>query len=157
VACWIWRSLIGIVLLLRIIPASGETGTVNEIIAFVRASLDAHEPDQKLAKALHRIKPTERVDERVVEELERAEAGRLSIEQLERLHEDSQALPNPAAPPEFPQPAVPAPEEQAQIILDARQIALNYSQSLPDFICSEEVKRYTDTKGRWDLKDTVEL
>ncbi len=47
------------------------------------------------------------------------------------------------------------------MIEEARAVALNYTASLPDFICAESVKRYEDfnsqRKEKWRLKDTLLL
>jgi len=47
-------------------------------------------------------------------------------------------------PPESePKPnAHPSPEQQAAIIEDVREYALNYSQNLPDYICTQVIQRY---------------
>jgi len=55
----------------------------------------------------------------------------------------------------------PPAAEQARIIEEARRVALTYTESLPDFICAESVKRYEDFSGKpkekWRLKDTLLL
>jgi len=136
---------------------AAETATTAEIVALVRSSIQSHEPDQKLAKTLHKLKPAERLDSRAVEELESEGAGPGAVVELERLNEASQNLSNPAEPPVFPHPSPPGDHEQRRIIEAARRVALGYVSALPDFICSESIQRYMDNKGRFDLKDTVEV
>jgi hypothetical protein len=53
--------------------------------------------------------------------------------------------------------ANPAPAERARILASARAYALDYSQTLPDFICTEVVRRYRDgmDPGTWELTDTL--
>jgi hypothetical protein len=57
------------------------------------------------------------------------------------------------------QSTAPAPtaEDRARILQSARAYALDYSQTLPDFICTEVVRRYRDgiDPGTWDLTDTL--
>src|SRR5579871_5779277 len=52
-------------------------------------------------------------------------------------------------------------EEASHTIEQARQKALAYAKSLPDFVCTETVRRYMDTRNRgaWLLLDklTVKL
>ena len=50
--------------------------------------------------------------------------------------------------------AEPPPDE---LIEKARQAALSYTNSLPDFICTQVVRRYDDPRGdnRWSRKDTL--
>src|SRR5262249_39638345 len=81
--------------------------TPTEIVALVRASIQAHEPDRTLAKTLHKIKPTERLEENIIEELQSEGAGPQSVGELERLHEMSEALPEPSSAPVFAHPPVP--------------------------------------------------
>ena len=51
----------------------------------------------------------------------------------------------------------PSAEEQARLLEQVREAALNYTRSLPDFICTQVVKRYVDVTGRdrWALIDTL--
>jgi len=57
----------------------------------------------------------------------------------------------PAAEPK------PSEEEQARLLEQIRGTALNYTRSLPDFICTQVVKRYVDRYGRdrWTPIDTL--
>jgi hypothetical protein len=138
--------------------ATQPTSTVADVINLVRDAVAKHEPDGALAKALHKIKPAEKLDDRTVEELESAGAGPKSVAELGRLRDASQALPSPAAPPAFPHPAArPAIEEQRRMINAGQEIAVNYAKSLPDFICTEVVRRHDDSRAAMDLRDTLEI
>lgn len=57
----------------------------------------------------------------------------------------------PVAPPP------PSSKEQATLIDAVRQYALNYTHRLPDFICLEQNRRYTDAAGMeaWRLVDVL--
>jgi hypothetical protein len=57
----------------------------------------------------------------------------------------------PAAEPK------PSEEEQARLLEQVREAALHYTRSLPDFICTQVVKRYEDRSGRdhWTPLDTL--
>jgi VWFA-related protein len=59
------------------------------------------------------------------------------------------AVTNPVAPPE--------PEEIAKLIEDARSRAVNYMDSLPNFMCVEVTNRSMDTSGagNWKHRDTI--
>ena len=54
-------------------------------------------------------------------------------------------------------PSKPLSAEQGKIIAEAREIALDYAQQLPDFICLQFTRRYEDSLGVNDfhLHDTV--
>ena len=51
----------------------------------------------------------------------------------------------------------PSEDEEARLLEQVRETALNYTKSLPDFICTQVVKRYLDSNGRdrWTLADTL--
>jgi hypothetical protein len=123
----------------------------------VRSAIEHKQPDAQVAKALHRLDLTERLDRRVVEELESAGAQPLTVAELEQWQTVSLHWKKPSAPLQFASPPEPSSQEQAGIILEARTIALAYSSSLPDFICTEVIRRYMDPKGKesWRLGDTL--
>ena len=57
----------------------------------------------------------------------------------------------------------PSSEEQAGIINDVREYALNYSKNLPDYICTQVTRRYGALGPRrgeepsWQLQDTLTI
>ncbi len=59
--------------------------------------------------------------------------------------EESQGLPVPAALP-FPAKEKPAAEERRRTLDEAGRNSLNYASSLPDFLCTETVRRFEDMK-----------
>ncbi len=151
-----WRAgiwMLGVTLL----AGAQHASSVNETIDFVRAALRGKQKDRQIATALHKWKLSERLDEHAVEELESEGAGPKSVAELERLRLSSADLPRPAVPPRFDSPPIPSAPEQNRIVNDARRIALNYTLSLPDFIATESVHRYTDDRGSWQLKDTLTI
>src|ERR1035438_10571396 len=58
-----------------------------------------------------------------------------------------------------PAMAQPLEPEQASLLEKAREAAIRYSESLPDFICTEVVRRTQDAQGngRWRTLDTLTL
>lgn len=55
-------------------------------------------------------------------------------------------------------PAIPAREEQTRVIESARENALRYTQSLPDFLCTQTVSRYSGLESSHSkLVDTLEI
>jgi hypothetical protein len=151
-----WRLglwILGVTALTAAQPAS----SVNETIDLVRSAVRGKQADNQTAKALHKWKLAESLDEHTIEELQSEGAGPKTVEELERLRLASEALPKPAVPPRFESPPVPSPAEQNRIVKEAQEIALNYTQSLPDFIATESVRRYTDERGVWQLKDTLTI
>ena len=59
------------------------------------------------------------------------------------------------AKPAIPEPPALSAAEQVQIWNAAHDSAFTYTQSLPDFICSEVIHRYLNPKdnGDWRLED----
>ena len=130
---------------------------VAEIIRLVRTAIEKRDKDADLAKALHKLKPAERLDYRIIDGLETEGAGPKSLAELERLRDASRDLPKPAVHFAFPQDPIPVAEDQRRIVRETQQIAMNYSRSLPDFFCNEVVKRYDDARGALQLRDTLEI
>jgi hypothetical protein len=98
--------------------------------------------------------------------------GPKTLAALRRLGEQSQSLPaaKPIEPPSAPaQAPPPSSEEQAAIIDAVRAYALAYSQSLPDFICTEVQRRFAaprpgtryggreDSEPSWYPQDTLTI
>jgi hypothetical protein len=134
--------------------------TVNGLITTVRIGILKKQSDNHLAGELRKLSLDERLDWRTIEELESEGAGPKSVSAMEMLMEESEGLPVPAP---LPFPALPKPPatEQAHALEEAARNSLNYAASLPDFICTESVRRYEDAKLKekqnWDLKDTLTL
>jgi hypothetical protein len=144
-----WWSVLAVAALA--LPAGAQT--VGDIVAAVRAGRS----DSSVAKALHKMKPTEQLDDSVVEELESEGAGPKTVSELERLAGISRDLPEANPAPVFPHPPAPSAAERRRILEAARRVALGYTHSLPDFICMEKVRRFEGPRGDWELKDTLEV
>jgi hypothetical protein len=54
-------------------------------------------------------------------------------------------------------PPPPTSQEQAKLLDEVRDYAINYTRRLPDFICLEQTRRYNDPAGReaWRLVDVL--
>jgi hypothetical protein len=98
--------------------------------------------------------------------------GPRTVQALQRLRDESASFVTaaPVTAPLKPKP-IPPPSsvEQAAVIDDVREYALNYSRSLPDFICTQVTRRYAapppGTKyggpagadPRWFALDTLQI
>jgi hypothetical protein len=62
-----------------------------------------------------------------------------------------------AAKPVDVPPPPPTSAEQAKLLDEVRDYAINYTRRLPDFICLEQTRRYNDPAGReaWRLVDVL--
>jgi hypothetical protein len=153
------RPRLHVVLLTACLSAAAQGGdSIRDVVAAVRAGLARNHGDSQTAKNLRKIKLRERLDDRTVETLESEGAGPETMSQLLLLRDRSSALPPPAAPA-IEEPPAPTAAEQQRIWNAAHENAIGYTDSLPDFICNEVVRRYTDPneRGGWRLADTLVL
>jgi hypothetical protein len=148
---------IAVLLLMAMPSVAQKTSSVADIAALVRSGLQAKRSDGKIARSLRNIKLSERVDEELIEALEGEGAGPETVAELERLRALSRGLPGPQTAADLPNLAAPALDEQRPVLEQARAAALEYARSLPDFICTQRVRRYDDVSGTWRLKDTLEV
>jgi hypothetical protein len=135
--------------------------TVADVVSFVRSAIQLKQPDRKVADYLGSIALSERLDDRTIEELQSEGAGPKTVAALKALREASQTLSAPPKPTPTPPPPPPLPpppeEEQRRVIEQAREYAMNYTKSLPDFMCTQVTRRYIDRSGMefWSPTDTL--
>jgi|SRR5271157_533067 len=133
------------------------THTLDELVRAVRDAVERHESDGALARVLHRVELDRRLDNHTAEELESQAPGPMSIAELERLREATRDKPLPTVLPKFASPPEPTPDEQRGVLEAARDKALAYTAGLPDFICTETIRRFELPAGKrgWKLNDTL--
>jgi hypothetical protein len=132
--------------------------TVENLVRAVRSELQARQSDEQIARAIEAIHIRESLDDEVIEQLPAEGAGRLAADALERQRDVSYRLPPPAASLRlFEAPAAPSAEEQARVLEQARAWAMQYTASLPNFLCAREAPRYTKHKNPapWQKADTL--
>jgi len=129
--------------------APATTLTVAQLYTFIQNSVqlmkEGKQSDRETAEFLAATKLSDRLDDRSVEMMEGLGIGPRTVEALRKLSQQSQSLPiaQAIAPPAPPRQAPPpTSEEQAAIIDAVRTYALDYSHSLPDFICTQVTRRY---------------
>src|SRR5580704_17543185 len=132
--------------------------TVEKLIAFVQSSEkiikeDKTMTDKQLGEFLSKVKLTEKLEPRVVEDLEALDLGPLTRRALEKLRVDSQTLSTSTTKQVLPDDPIPPPSsvEQGAILDDVRDYVANYDNNLPDFICTEVEHRLIAPKpgGRY--------
>lgn len=135
--------------------------TVAQLVMFIRSSVELHQPDVKVAEYLRKVRLTDKLDNRTIEDLQSLGAGPRTVAALHDLAEASAGLaPAPPPPPKpvYVPPPPPDPAEQAKIIEQAREYALNYTKQLPNFICVQVTRRDVDPTGtgnNWYHSDTI--
>lgn len=132
-----------------------QTLTLEQLLSFVRSSVKMKMPDKEVANYLAKVKLSERLDERTVEQLQGEGAGPKTVAALDALATASESLPKaqPKAPPKpaYVPPPPPSSEEQQEIISEMRDYAMNYSRKLPDFICTQVTRKYYAQTGQDDF------
>jgi hypothetical protein len=123
--------------------------TVAELTAFVKSQIKMKGDDRATADyLLHKIKLTEKLDDRTIEDLQGQGAGSKTVQALRKLGEESASLrvaPPPAvAPPPPPPPPPPDSIEQAETLAAMKDYALNYTRSLPNYLCVQTTRRQID-------------
>lgn len=126
--------------------------TVEQLVGFVKSSVQLHEDDRKVAETVKKIQLSNQLDAHTVETLQSLGAGRLTVAALRVLSADSASLPAAPAPETVPKVAAapmaaPDAAQQKEILAAVTENALNYSNSLPNFICLQVTQRYVDRAG----------
>lgn len=149
--------------------AFAQSITIRDLTQFIKSAIQLKQNDAEVAKTLHRMKLTERLDGSTVEELQSLGAGPKTVAELRQMVDESSKLPAPASPSKAsspPPPPAPPPSsvEQGRIIEAARENALNYSKQLPNYLCLEVVRRaydwntnHPEGSEQWSGGDTVAM
>jgi hypothetical protein len=158
------------------LAATAQTLSVRELVSFIQSSeqliKEGKQTDAELAKYLAKVKLTERLDDRIIEEMQSHGIGAKTLQALQALRDRTKDL--MAAKPivrEAPPTPIPPPssEEQAAIMSDVREYALNYSKNLPDFICTQVTRRYAaplpgtrwggsaSSEPSWQAQDVLQI
>jgi hypothetical protein len=135
--------------------------TVSQLVSFVKSSVQQHNPDRDVADFLGKIKLTNKLEDRTVEELQGLGAGPKTVLALRKLSDTTANLAPPPAPAPKPVPVVippPSSIEQKLILDEIKERALNYTENLPNFICTQVTRRHIDRSGTesWTLADTIQ-
>jgi hypothetical protein len=116
--------------------------SVVDLVAMVRTGIKQHTPDKSLAKSIHKLNLGEKLNLRIIEELESEGAGPEALAAMDELRDKSAKLPDPKDVPPFPSPARPTIDEQKEFFHRMDVNAMHYTRGLPDFICTQIVHRY---------------
>ena len=138
--------------------------TLDKLLEFVKSSISQKLPDKEVAAYLATVRVTSKLEDRVVEDMQGLGAGPKTIAALNHLVEQSAnlnlAAPKPA-PPKYIEPPAPSLADQKKILDEVRDYALNYTKTLPDFICIQLTRRSIDMKyqpgsmGSWTPSDRI--
>ena len=110
-----WSPVVIAALLVCVSATAQQSLKVDQLLSFVRSSIKLKQPDKEVAAYIAKLKLSEKLDERTVEELQGEGAGPKTVAALNELATASESLPKPQpkvvkpAPPPIPPPP---PEEQ---------------------------------------------
>jgi hypothetical protein len=151
--------LVCLLLAISVAGFSQAAVSVDQLISFIKSAVQTKQDDKRVAEQVQKLKLSNRLDEATVQELQRLGAGQKTVAALQKLSEASASLPSAAPPPVSAPVVVPPPEpaELKSILAEVQQNALNYTKSLPNYICSQVTKRHVDPTGTesWRLADTI--
>ncbi len=154
------KRFLALAVLAAALAAAQMKMTVDQLVGFIRSSIELKHDDKQVSAYLKKVALTQRLDAAVVEDLQGLGAGPRTVQALNDLAAASAALPAAVkTPPPPPAPAIPPPSlaDQKRIIEEAREYALGYSKRLPDFICTQVTRRFVDPTGLefWQRQDVV--
>jgi hypothetical protein len=126
--------------------------TADQLIAFVKSSVERKMTDTEISRYLRTVKLSQRLSDAQFEDLLTIGLGQRSLQALHTLHDQSQSMPLPAASGVPAKAAVQLPpppnaQERAAIIGAVREYALGYSKNLPNFLCAEQIHRKSAPPG----------
>lgn len=134
--------------------------SVDQLVQFIRSSVQLKHPDKQVAQYLRGVKLTQKLDGRTVEELQSMGVGAKTAAALSDLRDESSNLPPaPVQPKQAAPTPVPGPDsvEQSRILDEVRAYALNYTKQLPNFLCTQVTRRWYDPSGLefWRMQDVI--
>lgn len=147
--------------LLFCLAAPGQTRmTVEQLLAFVKSSVQMKHNDKDVADILKRVKLTNRLEDQDIEDLQNMGAGPKTVAALRTLRDSSTSLAPPPPPQvKVPPPPLPSPDsiEQKRVLSQVTEYAVNYTKRLPDFICTQVTRRFVDPRGgeSWIRRDVI--
>ena len=138
--------------------------SVEKLVEFIKSSITEKLPDKDVALQLASFRLTSKLEDKVIEDLQREGAGPRTVAALTHLADQSAklavAVPKPAAP-KYVEPPAPPEDFQQKMLAEIRDYALNYAKTLPDFICIQLTRRSVDlhyqpgSPGRWSPSDKI--
>ena len=155
------RCLVAVFFWMTLAAYGQRSMSVPDLVTFIKSSIQLHNDDRAVASTVRRLKLTNRLDAGTVEDLQGMGAGPQTLAALRELITASASLPvgvqAPAPPPQVVIPP-PGPEELKTILAEITQKALDYTKSLPNFICAQVTTRSFDPSGTesWHQADKIQ-
>src|SRR5581483_7821748 len=166
---WFFASLA--VLAAASLLCAQEQMNVQQLADFVRSELALHPGnDKQVANYIKKLHLTEKLTDKTILDLEAQGAGPKTVQALQELRDQTANLKPPTkdatySPATAPDnslttgpataslgakaPPIPPPDSvtQQKILGMMKEYALQYTQNLPNFICTEATRQYIDPNG----------
>ncbi len=140
-----FRQLGAVLIFCLAAAAQTSTLTLDQLMKFLTSSVELKMSDTDVAKYLAKTKLSERLEDATIEKLLASGIGPKTLDALRALRDRSESLATAkpvAAAPKVQLPPAPNAMQQAAIMEEVREYALNYSKSLPNFLTTQVVRRY---------------
>ncbi len=148
-----------------------EEMNVQQLTDFIRSEMALHHgSDKQLAAYVKKIRLTERLTDKTILDLEAQGAGPKTVQALQELRDQTASMKPPThdatySPATAPDntltagqasaslgakaPPIPPPDSitQQKILGMMKEYAMQYTQNLPNFICTEATRQYVDPNG----------
>ncbi len=144
---------------------------IQQLAGFIRSEIALnHHSDKQIAGYVKKLHLTERLTDKTILDLEAQGAGPKTVQALQELRDETATLKPPtrdatSSPATAPDntltaapataslsakaPPIPPPDSvtQQKILSLMKEYALQYTENLPNFICTEATRRYIDPNG----------
>jgi hypothetical protein len=128
--------------------------SVAQLKEMIRSCLEQKQSDKAVAGYLKGVTLTNKLDDRVIEEMQGQGIGPKTLKALDDLRDQSANLKTPtkkelsAVAPKTYQPPPPLDSvHQKELLNEMRQYAGNYTEHLPNFLCAQVTRRYVGLHG----------
>ncbi len=146
-----WGRFAAVTLLVVASLAAQGTLSFPQLRDLIESSVKQGVADKQLAKYLKNQKLGFALSDRLLEEFIGIGVGPRTLNLLRNMQSETAGLPKPKIVPASArkpkQPPRPSAEDQERIIEAARENALSYTDSLPDFVCLQITRRFVDPSG----------
>ncbi len=127
--------------------------TAEDVVRYIRTAIEQKYKDGDVAATLQGMRLSTRLDPAAVTELQHLGAGPRTVAALTKLSEASSTLTaaGPKAEPVAPPP--PSSADRKRVVEEVRSNSLNYTDSLPNYICRQVTRRRVDPAGSGSWRD----
>jgi hypothetical protein len=141
-----WRIFTALLVAALCVPAQGRR-TVEDLVGYIKTAIEQHYKDADVAATIQNIRLANRLDEKTIAELQHLGAQPKTVAALRKLAAASAGLPDAAAAAVKPAdagPEAPSPAEFREMVAAVRDNSLNYTKSLPNYLCTQITRRHVD-------------